>query len=576
MDSNTRLTILVLILLAGYAVLVRLVLWRFLQPFARRLLAGLGILSGTWSLLNLATKGDQTFWGWFFSDNAELTFGSMYSSCLLMLAALIALLNALRPASTRWRRLFWLVPVAYFVFMSLDEYYSFHETVNSWRYLYAGSGVLLVTAILILSALERDFKILLFAVLGIGAIGLGGVVLDAFANEVYLSAAGHRIGWFICRRPWHGIECQSFGTVEELLETLGESLVLAGFLSFAQTHHPPLRWRLTRRALAGLAAGWVLWMCGSMWLVPTLEAAALGEPVKVEYLNGALDLEDYRLSRDVAAPGDTIDVTLYLRTDRFIHDDYYLSVHLLSQTDMSSLAQADFQLGEWNYPTSAWIPHLAVRNTAHLKLPDDLATPASYWIMVRVWGGPDLTPWIKKPPDYQIVSREIVITATDRRTLSQDMVVLTTLPVLGSAPEIKPPTASDYRFDNGMELYGYDLPGSAQTDQPLDVRFWWKTHQHIRADLTQYVHFFEDGSDGFFVFSQQGFGGNFPFSDWPDGVDAVDTWRLTLPADMPPGTYHVYTGVYYTPTVERIPVSDGAGQPVPDSSIFLGTIEIKP
>jgi hypothetical protein len=575
MDSSTRLTILVLILLTGYFALVWLVLWEFLQPFARRLLAGLGFVSGTWSLLNIATKGDQTFWGWFFSDNAELTFGSMYSSCLLMLVALVAVLNALRPAAARWRRVFWLLPVVFFMFMSLDEYYSFHETVNSWRYLYAGSGVLLVTAILILSALERDFKILMFVVLGMGAIGLGGVVLDAFANEVYLSAAGHEIEWFICRRPWHGIECQRFGTVEELLETLGESLVLAGFLSFAQTQQSPARWRITRRALAGLAAGWVLWMSGSLWLVPSIEAAAVGEPVKVEYLDGALTLEAYRLSQDVAAPGDTIDVTLYLRTGKFIHDDYYLSVHLLSQTDVESLAQADFQLGEWDYPTSAWIPYLAVRNTAHLRLPDDLSTPASYWIMVRVWGGPDLTPWIQKPPDYQIVSQEIVITATDRRTLSEDTVVLTALPVLGSAPEADPPTASGYRFDNGMELYGYDLPVNAQAEQSLDIRFWWKTHKNIRADLTQYLHFFEDGGEGFFVFSQQGFGGDFPFSDWPDGVDAVDTWRLTLPGDVPPGTYRVYTGVYYTPTVERIPVKDGSGQPVPDSSILLGTVEIK-
>jgi hypothetical protein len=211
----------------------------------------------------------------------------------------------------------------------------------------------------------------------------------------------------------------------------------------------------------------------------------------------------------------------------------------------------------------------------HLKLPADLPTPASYWITVRVWGGPDLTPWIKKPPDYRIVSREIEITGTNREALTPDTVILYGLPVLGSPPDAAPPTGSSYRFDNGMEIYGYDLPATTGIDQPLELRFWWKTHKDIRAYLTQYVHFFEEGGDGFFVFSQEGFGTAFPFNDWPKGIDAADNWAITLPADMPPGTYRVYTGVYHTPTVERVPVEDGSGQPVQDNSIFLGTIEIR-
>ena len=271
---------------------------------------------------------------------------------------------------------------------------------------------------------------------------------------------------------------------------MGESLILAGFVSFAQAKQIAARWAITRRALAGVAAGWSLWMVGSMWLVPTLAARLTGEPVSVVYLDGALELTRYDLSQDVAAPGDTIDVTLYFRTGEFIHDNYYLSVHLLSQTDTVSLAQSDFQLGEWEYPTSAWMPFLPVKNVAHLTLPADLPTPASYWITVRVWGGPDLTPWIKKPPDYKIVSREIVITETNRRDLTPDTVILYGLPVLGDKPDSAPPTSSAYRFSNGMELYGYDLPASVPSGQPLELRFWWRTDQDIRAYLTQYLHFF--------------------------------------------------------------------------------------
>ncbi|RPI97957.1 MAG: hypothetical protein EHM39_08740 [Chloroflexi bacterium] len=268
-------------------------------------------------------------------------------------------------------------------------------------------------------------------------------------------------------------------------------------------------------------------------------------------------------------------MTLYFETGEFIHDNYYLSVHLLSQTDTESLAQGDLLLGEWEYPTSAWIPGLPVKNVVHLTLPDDLPTPASYWITVRVWGGPDLTIGTNEPPDYPVVSREIVITETDRRWLSTDTVILTALPVLGGPPAAPPTTAAGYRFANGMELYGYELPADAQPGQPLDLRFWWRSHEDINTDLTQYLHLVQQGGDGFFVLDQQGFGGTFPFADWPDGVNAMDHWTPVLPAEMPAGSYRVLTGVYQTATVERIPVQDAADQPVRDGSIELGTIAVR-
>ena len=100
MNSDTRLTILVLIFLAGCLGLIRLVLWPFLQPFARRLLFGLGLGVGAWGLLHIVTKGDKTFWGWFFSDSAEYTLDAMLSSILMMLIALAALLNMTRPRAS--------------------------------------------------------------------------------------------------------------------------------------------------------------------------------------------------------------------------------------------------------------------------------------------------------------------------------------------------------------------------------------------------------------------------------------------------------------------------------------------
>jgi hypothetical protein len=569
LDSNTRLLIVMGVALAGYFAVIRLALWRFLLPPARRLLIGLAVLGSVWAACSIITDDDKTFWGWLFSDSAEYTASAMLSSLLLLLIALAALINAFRPAIAFGRRLPWLIPAAFFFFLSLDEYYSYHESVETWRTIYAGCGLLLILASVILAGIERDFRIPLFVMLGAGMIGFGGVALDALANEARVSVGSYDLDWFYCHHSrFYGIVCQDFGVLEEWLELGGESLILAGFVSFAHKSHAPARWALTRRSLAGAAIAWALWMIGSMWIIPTIQARVMADPVRVEYQGGALRLARYHLSQNTTRPGDTVDVTLYFEARTFIHENYYLSVHLLSHPEVESLAQDDTQLGEWEYPTSAWLPYLAVRHDLHLKLPADLPAPASYWITVRVWEGPDLE-------HYTSASQKITITRADRQQIAPDTVILSALPVVGDPPASAPARAADYRFDNGLRLYGYDLPGHAEIGQAVTLHFWWQTRRDMRADLTQYIHLDDENSDGLFVFDQTGLGDSFPFADWPDGLDVLDTWTITLPDEIPPGTYRVYTGIYDTLTITRIPVKDGSGQTVRDDSIDLGIIEIK-
>jgi hypothetical protein len=37
----------------------------------------------------------------------------------------------------------------------------------------------------------------------------------------------------------------------------------------------------------------------------------------------------------------------------------------------------------------------------------------------------------------------------------------------------------------------------------------------------------------------------------------------------------MHTGLYEWPSLERVAVTDGAGQPIPDASIRLGSIEVR-
>jgi hypothetical protein len=52
-----------------------------------------------------------------------------------------------------------------------------------------------------------------------------------------------------------------------------------------------------------------------------------------------------------------------------------------------------------------------------------------------------------------------------------------------------------------------------------------------------------------------------------------DRHPLTLPPDLPPGTYRLRTGLYYWQTLERLPVLE-SGEPV-NNIVELGIVEIE-
>ncbi|HEY72305.1 MAG TPA: hypothetical protein G4N99_03455, partial [Thermoflexia bacterium] len=65
--------------------------------------------------------------------------------------------------------------------------------------------------------------------------------------------------------------------------------------------------------------------------------------------------------------------------------------------------------------------------------------------------------------------------------------------------------------------------------------------------------------------------GRHPTDHWLPGEVVADPYRLELPADAPAGEYRVLAGLYDLVTLERLPVTDANGSPVPDDAILIGT-----
>lgn len=389
----------------------------------------------------------------------------------------------------------------------------------------------------------------------------GGLLMGAAAElimQVYAAGA-------VCHDPLTVGSCQNTLFGFTLLQMLGANMALAAALLVGESAgDEPGRQPVSRLALAG-GVVWSALLTGGLWFGPAIDLQMRGNPAEVAYQGGDLSLLAYHLDEQRLIPGQTTTVTLYWRANAPMpFTDYRLSAHWLAQPEYTSVAQADYvvigQVGRFNYPGYAWLPGRVVRQTLQIRLPDDLPAPQSYALMLRAWHD------ILENSDLQ----------TDLVMIGPEEVLLAEAPALPETIEQPPAIDQIYHFGERFTLQGYALPAQAQAGDTIDITFWWQSAGQSEMPLNQFVHLYS--TDGAFVtgYDQPPFGGRFPTTDWLAGAAFKDIWQVPLPADLAPGDYLVYTGLYEWPSLLRWAVTDEAGQPVQDNTALLGTIHVTP
>jgi mannosyltransferase len=69
-------------------------------------------------------------------------------------------------------------------------------------------------------------------------------------------------------------------------------------------------------------------------------------------------------------------------------------------------------------------------------------------------------------------------------------------------------------------------------------------------------------------------GGFRPTASWRAGEVLVDERQLILPADLAPGSYTVWTGLYWPGSWERLPAFV-SGERQPEDRLLLGTLVVE-
>lgn len=262
---------------------------------------------------------------------------------------------------------------------------------------------------------------------------------------------------------------------------------------------------------------------------------------------GQLKLLAYQLEPASPRPGDTVHLTLYWQAVKEMLEPLRLTVQLADSRKIG-LDRTDIEVS-----VDRWFIG-EVKTTRHeFNLLPDLETPLAGQVEVILWN-----------------QAEVALRPTDLTGAPLDEVAARfTLP-----PQQWPtldgvmPVAGVWH--NGLALKGYNLaPTPAQPGQTLLVSLYWQAEQPVAENYVVFVHLVDKAGQLVAQNDDLPRHGAYPVPWWQSGQIVEDIHPLSLPPDLPDGTYHMVVGLYHPEDGVRLSVAVGG------DSVTIGDIEVE-
>ena len=538
--------------------------WRLIPriTISAKRLAGAMLLAQVLVILwSMEWQPSSNFEHWLQLLTGEYNVPATLASVQLALVGCVALATArLAKGSPVYQRFYNIGIGLTFLFLALDEYHKLHERIPNWAAYYSTLGAVVVLATTVVAAYSpRRDRIWHFCLLAGLAISATGAIGLEFLPTICGSVGPFRLN-----------QCLLFSTIEEALEFLGIWLVLVAVLG-RYSDVAPTPSRLVQRTLYAVPVLWMILLL-LISLIPLLEIRFLAQPASVVFQSG-LRLHGYIIDSTTEAAH----IRLYASARQGSSIRMGYSTHLVDQVSGDSVARRE----EWeDRQNGFWIfgPEYAPVYGQWMELDIPPQTPANraFWLVLSLWR--------KRGDDYL----RQAVRFSDLELLTESQVVLGELviPSVSTATQTVPLAV----FDNGFALSVVDLPERAQAGEILKIAFTWRTDVAGQEDIVQYLHLghvspprdggsVEGGAESvesgeWFVYDHQPLGPRLPTRLWYSGLADSETWQVPLPADLAPGRYNVFTGLYRARDQERIPASGAEGTPWLDARVRLGVLTI--
>ena len=500
-------------------------------------------------VLALEIRPFSNFSPWLWYLHEEWNIPSTLASMQLFLVSGVALVTAwLAKVRSAWQR-FYLVAIGLvFLFLAWDEYFKVHEGIPNWERYYAALGAVVAAATVAVAIRSpRRMQIWRLCLLtGLAMSGVGAIFFEL------LPPICDNLGFLRLDK------CLYFFWFEEMLEFLGIWLALVALLGHFSDAVPTPKPRI-RRLLYAMPALWILLLFLNS-LIPRLELRLLAQPASVQFETG-IHLYGYHIGNAGGGGGELVQLYASGRPWNYIFHGY--SVHLVDQISGESIASrdewADRRHGFWLFGPD----YMSIyRQSMELEIPPQAAANRALWLVLALW---------RKQSDEFVFQK---VLASDLQLLNETQVVLDEL-ILPAVSTAAPPATPIALFNNGFTLDAVDLPERAQPGETLTIPFTWRSDVAGDEDHVQFLHFGHEESGAWWVHDQQPLGPRLPTRLWYNGLADSEIWQVPLPADLAPGRYAIYTGLYRARDLERLPASSADGRPWPDARVPLGSLMIE-
>ncbi len=135
------------------------------------------------------------------------------------------------------------------------------------------------------------------------------------------------------------------------------------------------------------------------------------------------------------------------------------------------------------------------------------------------------------------------------------------------------------RVDLGgqVRLLGYHVAERrVKPGDTIHLTLYWQAQKLMDVSYTVFVHLLDESGQMRGQVDTLPVGGARPTNSWLAGEVTVDTYKVTVAPDAPPGRYTFAVGMYDLATLQRLPAFDANGQRLPDDRVLLGQVEVRP
>ena len=545
MHPVNTLIILFLVLLYGttHVVSIRFLLPR-LTTSAKRLALMMLVAQLLLILIALAQQETSGFVRWLWHLDEDGNIPSLLASTQLALVAIVSFLSAWRARGiSAWHRLYFLGLAFVFYYLARDEFFGLHERHSGWELPYAALGAVMVAATALAAARSprRSWRWSSCFLTGLALSAAGGLVIEQYR----LPHTCGNIGLLLPQG------CVAY-IIEEALELCGIWLALVAMLGHFCQLSP--RWRRKR--------GRLLYVLPLLWIIPIpLPALVAASAFRSQNESNALRYESRLTLRiqDITHDDQTVALEFLAMIDSGRdYKDYGYSLHLVDQVSGASLAGID-EFASRSQPRSLAAGR-AYMQSLTLRIPPEAPRNRALWMV--------FTAWRKQGEKF----RRQKLNHSHYRLLDQSQVILGEMVI--PAPEAASAPAAIATFDKRFSLRAAQFPQSVRAGDLLSIVFSWSSQADSDEDFQQFLHFVHADSGEWRGHDQLPLGERLPTRLWYAGLADSERWEIPLLADLAPGRYDVFTGLYRLRGVERLPAADASGRPYLHDRVPVGSIVV--